>query len=82
MPRWNYCWRLSSGPEIALATPLIAEPATLTPVSSTVPATLTVVDTAVPATDKTVHPAQGRSNNSTAVKFFIEMRRFDLETPL
>ena len=38
------------------AEPRTAEPATLTPVSTTVPATDTVVDTAVPATDMTVHP--------------------------
>src|SRR5947207_2654797 len=39
--RRNYCLRLSSGPEIVLATPLIAEPATPTPVSTTMPATPT-----------------------------------------
>lgn len=77
--RSNYGWRLSSGPAIALATPLTAEPATLTPVSTTVPATLTVVETAVPAMDRTVHPAQSGSNNRVAVKFFIAIRQFDFD---
>lgn len=78
-PRWNYCLRSSSGPAIVLATPRIAEPATLTPVSTTVPTTLTVVDTAVPAMDRTVHPVQDRSSNSAAVIFLIEMGRFGFE---
>jgi len=62
-----------------LATPRIAEPATLTPVSTTVPATLTVVETAVPAMERTVHPVQDRSNNSTTVIFRMGMRRSDFD---
>ncbi len=76
--RKNYCWRLSSGPEIVLATPLIAEPATLTPVSTTVPTTLAVVDTTVPAIERTAHPEQARSSKNAAAVFIIEMPRLDI----
>lgn len=45
---------------------MIAEPVTLTPVSTTVPTTLTVVETTVPATDNTVHPVQASTATSAA----------------
>ena len=58
-----------SPPDTAPATPRTAEPATLTPVLTTVPATDTVVDTAVPATETTVHAEHERTSSRAAMVF-------------
>ena len=78
----DYSLRLSLEPDTALATPLTAEPTTLTPVETTVPATLAAVETAVPATEMTAQPAQGSINSNMAKIFFIEVRRFVCEVRL
>jgi hypothetical protein len=62
----------SSEPDSSFAVPRIAEPVTLTPVSTTVPTTLAVVDTTVPATESTVHPVP-QSTISSAAAVRVDM---------
>ena len=51
----------------------MAEPVTLTPVSTTVPTTLAVVETTVPATESTVHPEQASAASSAAMFPLVDM---------